>query len=141
MGLRPVLIERGEHPRFAIGESSTPQGDLVLAELADRYGLARVAPLCKYGSWRRHYPELVCGLKRGFSYFHHPEGEDFSPRSDHENELLSDRGWSASLQTYLTECLVLVVRKTRLILPIPSDAISSSRGLPWPGNAAPPLAE
>ncbi len=88
IGLRPVLIERGSHPRFAIGESSTPQGDLVLGELARRYGLSRLAPLCKYGSWRRHYPELICGLKRGFSYFHHEEGRPFAAFADHSNELL-----------------------------------------------------
>ena len=80
IGLRPVLIERGSHPRFAIGESSTPQGDLVLGELARRYGLPRLQPLCKYGSWRRSYPELVCGLKRGFSYFHHVEGRALRPQ-------------------------------------------------------------
>jgi FADH2 O2-dependent halogenase len=88
IGLRPVLIERGSHPRFAIGESSTPQGDLVLGELARRYGLPRLQPLCKYGSWRRSYPDLVCGLKRGFSYFHHVEGEPFVPVADHASELV-----------------------------------------------------
>ncbi|MBW2273999.1 MAG: tryptophan 7-halogenase [Deltaproteobacteria bacterium] len=88
IGLRPVLIERGSHPRFAIGESSTPQGDLVLGELARRYGLPRLQPLCKYGSWRRSYPELVCGLKRGFSYFHHEEGRPFAPGPDHSKELV-----------------------------------------------------
>jgi len=88
IGLRPVLIERASHPRFAVGESSTPQGDLLLSELARRYGLSRLAPLCKYGSWRRAYPELVCGLKRGFSYFHHVEGEPFAPSDDRAGELL-----------------------------------------------------
>jgi FADH2 O2-dependent halogenase len=88
IGLRPVLIERGSHPRFAIGESSTPQGDLVLSELARRYGLPRLQPLCKYGSWRRSHPELVCGLKRGFSYFKHEEGRPFAPDTDHSNELV-----------------------------------------------------
>jgi FADH2 O2-dependent halogenase len=88
IGLRPVLIERGSHPRFAIGESSTPQGDLVLGELARRYGLPRLQPLCKYGSWRRSYPELVCGLKRGFSYFQHEEGRPFAPNPEHSNELV-----------------------------------------------------
>lgn len=88
IGLRTVLIERDSHPRFAIGESSTPQGDLVLAELADRYDLPRLKPLAKYGPWRRAYPSITCGLKRGFSYFHHRAGEPFAPRDDHANELL-----------------------------------------------------
>lgn len=88
IGLRPVLLERGTHPRFAIGESSTPIADLVLRSLAERYRLPRLTPLTSYGSWRRAYPDVACGLKRGFSYFHHHPGEPFTPRDDHANELL-----------------------------------------------------
>ncbi|MGH8596286.1 MAG: NAD(P)/FAD-dependent oxidoreductase, partial [Gammaproteobacteria bacterium] len=40
------------------------------------------------GSWRRAYPDVACGLKRGFSYFHHRAGEAFVPQDDHSNELL-----------------------------------------------------
>ena len=88
IGLKPVLIDRGSHPRFAIGESSTPLANLILEDLARRYELPRLAPLSNYGSWKRAYPNLVCGLKRGFSYFHHTLGEEFQPRTDHTNELL-----------------------------------------------------
>jgi len=88
IGLRPVLIERGTHPRFAIGESSTPIADLVLRSLAEKYDLPRLTPLSRYGSWRRTYPDVTCGLKRGFSYFHHRTGEPFAPHVDHSNELL-----------------------------------------------------
>ena len=88
IGLRSVLIDRGSHPRFAIGESSTPMANLILEGLARQYDLPRLAPLSNYGSWKRTYPNIVCGLKRGFSYFHHELGQDFQPRSDHANELL-----------------------------------------------------
>ncbi len=88
IGLKPVLIDRGSHPRFAVGESSTPLANLILEDLARRYDLPRLAPLANYASWKRTYPDIVCGLKRGFSYFHHTFGEDFQPRADHANELL-----------------------------------------------------
>lgn len=88
IGLRPVLIDRGRHPRFAIGESSTPVADLVLSDLAERYDLPRLRPLAKYGSWKRTYPELRCGIKRGFSYFRHQLGRKFRPEACHSNELL-----------------------------------------------------
>lgn len=88
IGLKPVLIDRGSHPRFAVGESSTPMANLILEDLARRYDLPRLAPLSNYASWQRAYPDIVCGLKRGFSYFHHTLGEDFQPRADHSNELL-----------------------------------------------------
>ncbi len=88
IGLRPVLIDRGRHPRFAIGESSTPLANLVLEDLARKYDLPRLAPLANYVSWKEAYPQIGVGLKRGFSYFHHRVGESFIPRADHANELL-----------------------------------------------------
>ncbi|MGC1275126.1 MAG: tryptophan 7-halogenase [Planctomycetaceae bacterium] len=88
IGLKPVLIDRGRHPRFAIGESSTPVADLVLADLTTRYDLPRLRPLAKYGPWKAAYPDLRCGLKRGFSYFRHEPNESFVPQTDHGNELL-----------------------------------------------------
>lgn len=88
IGLRAVLIDRGRHPRFAIGESSTPLANLVLEDLARRYDLPRLAPLANYVSWKQAYPQLGVGLKRGFSYFHHVFGEPFAPQGDHANELL-----------------------------------------------------
>ncbi len=88
VGLRPVLVERNAHPRFAIGESSTPQGDIVLAALAERYDLPSIAPLAAYGSWKRTYPDVTCGLKRGFSYFHHTDASPFQPMSDRDTELI-----------------------------------------------------
>ena len=37
IGLSVVLLERRSHPRFAIGESSTPAADFVLADLVQLY--------------------------------------------------------------------------------------------------------
>ena len=67
-GQRVALIERGRHPRFAIGESSTPLANLLLEELAARYDLPQVRPFCKWGSWQRLRPDVACGLKRGFTF-------------------------------------------------------------------------
>ncbi|HVW02329.1 MAG TPA: tryptophan 7-halogenase [Planctomycetaceae bacterium] len=88
IGLRSVMVDRAAHPRFAIGESSTPTTDRVLADLAHRYDLPRIAPLARYGPWKRTYPEIPCGPKRGFSYFSQPPGERFRPGVAHANELL-----------------------------------------------------
>ena len=88
IGLRPVLVEKRSHPRFALGESSTPVADMVLRDLALRYDLPRLLPLTKYGLWRRELPHVVCGRKRGFSFFKHLPGERFRTDSRHANELL-----------------------------------------------------
>ncbi|MEO1999758.1 MAG: tryptophan 7-halogenase, partial [Planctomycetaceae bacterium] len=88
IGLSVVLLERGTHPRFAIGESSTPAADFILADLVQKYGLTALEPLTSYGTWRAQRPELVCGLKRGFSYFKHTAGQPFAAAPHHRNELL-----------------------------------------------------
>ena len=88
LGLSVALIEKAKHPRFALGESSTPVADLVLAGLARRYDLPRLLPLSKYGTWKSERPEIGCGPKRGFSYLKHEVGATFRPRADRANELL-----------------------------------------------------
>src|SRR4029079_11871979 len=72
LGLRPILLERGVHPRFAIGESSTPMSNILLETIAREYELPRVLPLARYGTWKRAYPEVGVGPKRGFSFYGHP---------------------------------------------------------------------
>jgi tetracycline 7-halogenase / FADH2 O2-dependent halogenase len=113
LGFTTALLERGTHPRFAIGESSTPLADFKLAAIADRFGLAWLRPFAKYGSWKATYPQVGCGLKRGFSFFHHEPGRPFQPRSSNDNALLvaaspddgqSDTHWfRADFDAFLVE--------------------------------------
>ncbi|MGC1294896.1 MAG: hypothetical protein WA869_07630, partial [Alloacidobacterium sp.] len=88
LGLSVVLVERGKHPRFMIGESSTPLSNLLLEDLATRYDLPAVKPLAKWGSWQQHYPDIPCGLKRGFTFYHHVLGQPDTPDPDRRNQLL-----------------------------------------------------
>lgn len=76
VGLSVVLFERGHHPRVVVGESSTPLSNLLLEELTERYDLPNLRSLSKWGSWRANHPEIACGLKRGFSFFHLAPGQD-----------------------------------------------------------------
>lgn len=71
LGYSTLLVERGAHPRFAIGESTSPLFNLLLEETAERYGLPVLQALSAYGSWQRTYPHIACGLKRGFTFFEH----------------------------------------------------------------------
>lgn len=88
LGPSVTLVERGSHPRFAIGESSTPLANILIEELAATYDLPRIAPLSKWGTWRRAYPDLPVGLKRGFSFFHHSLDRPFADDGAHERQLL-----------------------------------------------------
>jgi tetracycline 7-halogenase / FADH2 O2-dependent halogenase len=80
LGLSVMLLERGKHPRMAIGESTTPLSNLLLERLSATYDLPRLAPLAKWGSWQRAYPQIACGLKRGFTFFHHTLGHADAPQ-------------------------------------------------------------
>lgn len=71
LGHKVVLIEKGRHPRIVIGESSTPLSNLLLEEITTRYDLPNLKSLSKWGSWRKKHPEVGCGLKRGFTFYHH----------------------------------------------------------------------
>jgi FADH2 O2-dependent halogenase len=88
LGFGVALLERGSHPRFAIGESSTPLADYKLAAIADHFGLDWLRPFAKYGTWEATYPHVGCGLKRGFSFFRHEPGRPHTPRADNANALL-----------------------------------------------------
>jgi FADH2 O2-dependent halogenase len=102
LGYDVVLLERGTHPRFAIGESSTPLANLSLERLGIRYGLADCYNLATHGRWLAHFPEIRRGLKRGFTYYRHHPDQPFANRGlDSErllvaaspHDLLSDTHW------------------------------------------------
>jgi FADH2 O2-dependent halogenase len=88
LGYSVALLERGAHPRFAIGESSTPLADFKLASIADRFGLDWLRPFSKYGTWKATYPQIHCGLKRGFSFFRQQPGQIYQPQEGNANALM-----------------------------------------------------
>jgi FADH2 O2-dependent halogenase len=88
LGRRVVLIERGQHPRFVIGESSTPLANLLIEELADRYGLPQIRGFSKWGTWQRTRPDVGGGLKRGFTFFFHQPGSHFGDDPVHDRQLM-----------------------------------------------------
>ena len=141
LGLRVMLLERGRHPRFAIGESASPLAGILIEQLSDRYGLPRVRPLSAFGPWQRTYPQVVCGLKRGFTYFKHDRGRRFTAASDRANQLLvaaspgdevSDTHWLRSDVDHflLNEAIALGVDYQDLVM---------LEGVDWQPNGEPVL--
>src|SRR6185312_2795605 len=104
-GLNVCLLEKGKHPRFAIGESSTPVADMILRKLSIEYNLPWLHDFSRYGSWQKSHPEIVCGIKRGFCFFKQYPGKNFTTDKNHLNELFvaasssdmqSDTNWLRS---------------------------------------------
>lgn len=88
LGWSVVLLEKDRHPRFAIGESSTPLANLLLEEIARAWDLPRLLPLSKWGTWQEAHPEVGCGLKRGFTFYHHQLDAGWRGAPDHADQLL-----------------------------------------------------
>ena len=117
LGYSVLLLERGSHPRTAIGESSTPLSNLLLETLAKRYDLPLLAPLTKWGTWQTTYPEVACGLKRGFSFFHH-QRNPADPIDRAENQLLvgaSPKDTIADTHWFRAEFDALLVGQARAL--------------------------
>ncbi len=137
IGYDPVLIERGSHPRFAIGESSTPMANLILADLAERYDLPELVPLCNYGSWCRAFPKLPVGLKRGFAYFQHRASQPFEAAVDHPNELLvaatpdAERGDTQWLRANFDNFLVGLAQSKGITYLDQTELQQLDAGPPW----------
>src|SRR5207237_1905475 len=87
-GYRVVLLERGTHPRFAIGESSTPLANLSLERLAQRYQLDECHDRAAHGRWVTRFPDVRRGLKRGFTFYRHHPGRSFDNRGLESERLL-----------------------------------------------------
>lgn len=87
-GRSVALIDAATHPRFAIGESSTPIADRLLARLGKIHGFDDLVSLSRYGTWKSQHRQLGCGLKRGFSYYVHRPGQEYFDSTDHDSSLL-----------------------------------------------------
>ena len=87
-GRRVLLLERFAHPRFALGESSTPLAAILLETLAERYRLPDLADLAAYGRWTQRLNPLRRGLKRGFTFYGHRPDHEWSPGPANEHRLL-----------------------------------------------------
>ena len=111
LGLSVALIERGRHPRFALGESSTPLAALALERLARRYDLPDLHALAAWGRWTRTFPHLLRGLKRGFTFYPHRPGEPWAGGPESRllvaaspSDAISDTHWlRADVDRHLAE--------------------------------------
>src|SRR3954469_5564144 len=77
-GLKVVLIEKGHHPKFAIGESTIPQTSLMLLALGLRYGLPEFERLSSFEDITRTLTP-ACGKKSNFGFIFQRPGQPHDP--------------------------------------------------------------
>ncbi len=75
-GLKTLILDAGQHPRFSIGEAMTPESGLLLRLLAQRFGIPELAFIASPEQIVRHIGSSACGIKLAFSFAWHAAGVD-----------------------------------------------------------------
>lgn len=75
LGYKVTLIERGSHPRFALGESGTPALSRKMRFLGRAYGIPEFEAMATYDNIESSGIEVLCGPKEAFHYFVHRKGQ------------------------------------------------------------------
>jgi tetracycline 7-halogenase / FADH2 O2-dependent halogenase len=86
--VKVLLIESGSHPRYAIGEATTPDTSFRLKLLAEKYDVPEIADLSTFHRLRDNVSP-ACGIKRAFSFLYHREGEMQIPQESHQYPTLA----------------------------------------------------
>ncbi len=76
-GLKTLLLERGQHPRFAVGESVVPEFSFRAKLLAAEFDVPEFEFMSNFRQLTRHISSRT-GVKRNFTFLHHSEGADHS---------------------------------------------------------------
>lgn len=87
-GLSVLLIDSGSHPRFAIGEATTPDTSFRLKLLAAKYNLPEIDYLSTFYKLRDNVSP-ACGIKRAFSFVYQRDGVDQNPKESHQYPTLA----------------------------------------------------
>jgi FADH2 O2-dependent halogenase len=84
IGLRVLIVERGDHPRFAIGESVTGEVLRRLDYLAARYGVPLLRDLSSYTRIKRAGLPIATWPKSHITFQRHSIGRPVDPRRPEE---------------------------------------------------------
>jgi len=82
-GWSVLLIDAASHPRFAIGEATTPDISFMLKIIAAKYDVPELQNLTTFHELRDNVSSK-CGTKKSFSFLYHREGEDQNPKESHQ---------------------------------------------------------
>ncbi len=78
-GKKVLLLEKGSHPRFAVGEALLPQSTLWMWILAHRFDVPEIQHLTRLDSISEHVGP-TCGIKRALGFVWHEDGKRQDPR-------------------------------------------------------------
>ena len=82
-GFRVLLLEKGTHPRFAIGESMLPQTSMWMWIVGEHFGVPEIKNLANAKAVHQHVSSS-CGVKRNIGFVYHRESETQNPNEGHK---------------------------------------------------------
>ncbi len=77
-GKRVLILEKGSHPRFAVGEATLPQSSLWMWILSQRFDVPEIRHLTRTNLIHEHIAP-TCGVKRALGFLYHEEGQRQNP--------------------------------------------------------------
>lgn len=86
--LKVLMLDSETHPRFAIGEATTPDTNFRLKLLSLKYDLPEISHLSAFHPTRDRVSP-ACGVKRAFSFLYQREGEDQVATETHQYPTLA----------------------------------------------------
>ena len=88
LGHSVLLLERGSHPRFAIGESTTPVMSKKIRNIGKIYDVPEFVDLSSYDRIKEANLGITCGPKELFHYFIHDKGQTVAEPNGINREIL-----------------------------------------------------
>ena len=83
MGANILIIEKGSHPRFAIGEAMLPQSTMWMLLLGERFKLPEIEDITDVKRVNEKVSK-VCGQKRTISFLYHENGKRQNQEQSHQ---------------------------------------------------------
>lgn len=87
-GLSVLMLEAESHPRFTIGEATTPDTNFRLKHLGLKFDVPEIVHLSAFHPLRDHVSP-ASGVKRAFSFLYQREGVEQDPLESHQYPTLA----------------------------------------------------
>jgi FADH2 O2-dependent halogenase len=82
-GVDVLVVDAGQHPRFAIGESTIPYTSMMMRLVSERYDVPEIKKLTTFEAVQADV-STNCGVKRNFGFVYHDPGRPHDPRQTNE---------------------------------------------------------
>jgi len=82
-GVDTLVIDAGQHPRFAIGESTIPYTSMMMRLIAERYDVPEIKYLTTFEGVQANV-STNCGVKRNFGFVYHDPGRPHDRQQTNE---------------------------------------------------------